>query len=75
MFFVSLFTITEPKISKIGTQDIFINFCVETKFELSRFYRLLVASKTNPHQPKLANKNKGTTRSREVPISFLALLL
>ena len=30
----------------MGTQDAFINCYVESKFELSRFYRLLIISKS-----------------------------
>ena len=37
MFFVSLFTITRPRISKIGTHDALINFYVKSKFQLSSF--------------------------------------
>ena len=60
MFLVSQFTITRPRIPKIGTYDAFINAYVKSKFQLSRFYRLLVISKINPHLPKFANKNKST---------------
>ena len=66
-FFVCQFTITWPTIPKIGTHDAFINSYVKSKFQVSRFYRLPVLSKINPHLPKFANQNKGTTRSREVP--------
>ena len=45
-FFVSQFTITWPRISKIGTQNAFINCYVKCKFRLSRFYCLLVISKS-----------------------------
>ena len=71
-FFVSQFTITSTKIPKIGTHDAFLNCYVESKFELSRFYRLLVISKINPRMSKFANKTNGTTRSREVPIKLTA---
>ena len=48
---MSQFTITWPRIPKIGTHDAFINAYVESKFQLSRFYhRLLVIIKQiNPY--------------------------
>ena len=68
MFFCVSIFITWSKIPKIGTHDAFINYYVEPKLQLSRFYYLLVTKQVNPHLPKFVNKNKGTTRSREVPI-------
>ena len=46
MFLGSQFTITRHRIPKIGTHAVFINFYVESKFQLSRFNRLLVISKS-----------------------------
>ena len=46
MFFVFQFTITRPRIPKIGTQDAFINCYVKSEFQFSTFYRLLVISKS-----------------------------
>ena len=43
---MSQFTITWPRIPKIGTQDAFINCYVTSKSQLSRFYRLLVKFKS-----------------------------
>ena len=48
---------------------LFINSYVESKFQLSRFYRFSSYKRINLHLPKLANKNKGATCSREVPIA------
>ena len=45
-FFVSQFTITWPRIPKIGTHDAFINSYAECEFQLSWFYRLQVISKS-----------------------------
>ena len=75
-FFVPQFTITWHRFPKIRTHNAFIYSCVPSTFQLSRFYRLLVISKINPHLPKFANKNKGpkTTRSREVPIKDRSML-
>ena len=56
--FVSQFSITWTSIPKIGKHDAFINCYVESKFQLSGFYRLLVISKSNPHLPKLATETK-----------------
>ena len=42
----SQFTITLARIPQIGTHDSFINSFVESKFQLSRFYCLLVMSKS-----------------------------
>ena len=50
-----------------------MNSYVESKFQLSRFYRLLVIKQINPRMQKFANKNNGTTRSREVPITSVKL--
>ena len=63
--------IMSPRIPKIGTHDSFLNCYVESKFELSKFYRLLVISKVNPRMPKFLNKTNVTMRSREVPITKL----
>ena len=41
-FCVSQFMITRPRIPEIGTLDAFIKSYIEAKFQLSRFYRLLV---------------------------------
>ena len=46
MFFVSQLGITWPRIATIGTHDAFINSYDESKFQLSRFYRFLVMSKS-----------------------------
>ena len=43
---MSQFTITCPRIPKNGTYDAFINSYAESKFQRSRFYRLLVTSKS-----------------------------
>ena len=48
----------------MDTHDALINSYVEFKFQLSRFYRLLVVNQINPHEPKFVNKNYGTMRSR-----------
>ena len=64
-FFVCQFTITRPRIPKIGTHNAFINSYVKSKFQLSRLYCLLVMI-INPHLPKFANKNTGTTRYRQI---------
>ena len=69
MFFVSHFTITWHRIPKFGTHDAFINSYVESKFHFSRFYHLLVTSKSILICRNSQNKNKGITRSREVPIT------
>ena len=45
-FFVPQFTITRSRIPKIGTRNALVNFYVESKFKLSRFYRSLVMSKS-----------------------------
>ena len=44
--FVSQFTITWPTIHKIGTHDALINSYFDSEFQLSRFYCLLVVSKS-----------------------------
>ena len=41
---------------------------MESKFQRSSFYRLVVIKQINPHMPKFANKNNGSMRLREVPI-------
>ena len=47
MFFVVCqFTITRLRIPKIATHDALINFHDESKFQLSRFYRLQIMSKS-----------------------------
>ena len=43
---MSQYTITGPRIPKIGTHDAFIKCYVKSKFQLSLFYRLLVISKS-----------------------------
>ena len=52
---------------EIGTHDAFINFYIGSKFQLFKFYCLLVMSKSALISPKIENKNKGTTRLRKVP--------
>ena len=55
--------ITRPKIPKIDTQNAFLNFYVESKFQLSRFNCLLVISnsificKKFPTKPKIQRYN------------------
>ena len=69
MFLASEFTIMWPRISKIDTQDALINSNPKSKFQLSRFYCFLVIKQINLQMPKFANKNNGTTSSREAQIS------
>ena len=57
--FESQFTITWPRIPKIGTHDTFNNSYAEATFELFRFYRLLVIKQIKHRMPKFANKTNG----------------
>ena len=61
-FFVSQFTIMWPTIPKIGTYDTFSSCYVESKFQLSRFYCLLVIKQINPCMPNFAKKNNCTAQ-------------
>ena len=62
-FFLCQFTITLPRIPKIGTNDAFNNSYVESKFQLSRFYCLLIISKS------ILTCQNSRTKTHEVPIA------
>ena len=65
-FYVSMHDLVTYRIPEIGPHDAFINFHVKSKFQLSRFYRLLVVSKSILICQNSRTK-QSSTRSREVP--------
>ena len=62
--------ITRTRIPEIGTLDALIKSYIESKFQLSRVLPFASHNRINSHLPKFANKNKGTARSREIPINI-----
>ena len=53
---------------KLAHMTLLLILMLIPNFNFRGFFRFLVII-INPHLPKFANKNKGTTRSREVPIT------
>ena len=68
-FYISFIWLLPPPPGYATAHDAFINSHVESKFQLSTFKPFASYEQINSHLPKFANKSKGTTRSREVPIS------
>ena len=66
--------VTYSRIHESGTHDAFINSHVKSKFQLSKFNRLLVMSKSILLRQNSQRKPKGTTRSREVLETFSVVL-
>ena len=76
--FVSQFTITWPRIPKLGTHDSFDNSYVESKFQLFRFYRLrlpcksIIVCQNSRTKPMIKSKIKSQlTLARSLNYSIL----